>query len=203
LRRLIPVLEALPEAFGGTVPIMVSVDTTKSIVARAALARGATTINDIWGFQGDPALPAVVAEGGASAVLMHNRCTVDDTIDIMDDMRRFFERSLGIAERAGVPQGHLILDPGVGFGKTQGQQLAALANLDLLKRAFGLPVLVGASRKSFLRPLVGDDEAKRLAGTLAANLAAYTAGARVFRVHDVASHVAAFSVFRAVAEAGR
>ncbi|MDX7953760.1 dihydropteroate synthase [Lichenihabitans sp. Uapishka_5] len=201
LQRLLPVLDALPAAFGGRVPVPVSIDTTKAAVAEAVLGRGATLINDIWGFQGDPALPAVVARHGARAVLMHNRATVDPGLDILDDMRGFFARSLAIAAAAGVPRERLILDPGIGFGKTYAQQLAALAGVGRLIEAFGVPVLVGASRKSFLRPTAGDDPSGRLHGTLAAHLAAVARGATVVRVHDVAAHVAALGTWAAIAAA--
>ncbi|MCW6508550.1 dihydropteroate synthase [Lichenifustis flavocetrariae] len=201
LRRLMPVLQGLPEAFGGRVPVLVSVDTTKASVAQAALAEGATIVNDIWGFQGDRAMAGVVAAAGAQAILMHNRQMPDESIDILDDIRWFFERSLAIAAEAGVPRHRLILDPGIGFGKTQKQQIQVLANLEILTDTFGLPILVGASRKSFLRPFVGDDPANRLIGTLAAHVMATTAGAAILRVHDVAAHVTALGVTRAIAEA--
>jgi dihydropteroate synthase len=201
LQRLLPVLDALPEAFGGPVPVPVSVDTTKAAVADAALAHGATIVNDIWGFQGDPALPGVVARYAAGAVLMHNRHAIDRDLDIVDDILGFFERSLAVADAAGVPHHRLILDPGVGFGKTPGQQLAALAGVGRLATTFGLPVLVGASRKSFLKPYVGDGVADRLFGTLAAHLAAVAAGAALLRVHDVAAHVAALNVAHAIVAA--
>ena len=201
LQRLIPVLDRLPEAFGGRVPVPLSIDTTKAAVADAALARGATIVNDIWGFQGDPALPAVVARHGARAVLMHNRSKIDPGLDILDDMRRFFARALALAAAAGVPREKLILDPGIGFGKTHAQQLAALASIGRLKAEFGLPVLVGASRKSFLKRYVGDGAPERLFGTLAAHLAAAAQGADMLRVHDVAAHAAALGVSEAIAGA--
>lgn len=197
LHRLLPVLDALLEAFDGQWPVPVSIDTTKPGVARAALKRGATIVNDIWGFQGDPALPEVVASSGATAVLMHNRHDKDQAIDIVEDMQRFFERSLAIAAAAGIARGKLILDPGIGFGKTPPQQAQALAGVEALVRSFGLPVLVGVSRKSFLGRLMGSND-DRLTGTLAANLAARVAGASLFRVHDVGTHVAAFKVFEAI-----
>lgn len=200
LRRVLPVLDALPQAFGSAWPVPLSIDTTKTAVARAALERGATIVNDIWGFHADHALAAVVAAHGATAVLMHNRHEKDEAIDILDDMQRFFERSLAIAEAAGIARGKLILDPGIGFGKTPTQQTQALAGVETLVRSFGLPVLVGVSRKSFLGRLMGDRD-DRLIGTVAANLAARAAGASLFRVHDVGTHVAAFKVFEAIREA--
>lgn len=199
LQRLRPALDALLHAFGGAWPVSLSIDTTKPAVARAALERGATIVNDIWGFHGDPALPEIVAAHDATAVLMHNRHDKDDAIDIVADMQRFFERSLTVAEAAGIAHRKLILDPGIGFGKTPPQQAQALAGVAALVRSFGLPVLVGVSRKSFLGRLMGNRD-DRLIGTVAANLAARAAGASLFRVHDVGAHVAAFQVFEAIRE---
>ena len=203
LSRLVPIVDALLPAFGGFWPVPLSIDTTKTAVARAMLDRGATIVNDIWGFQGDPALPHLVAEREASAVLMHNRHEKDPDLDIVEDMKRFFERSLGIAGRAGVPDSRLILDPGIGFGKTPPQQAQALAGVAALVRTFRLPVLVGTSRKSFLGLLMGETHDDRLVGTVAANLAARAAGASLFRVHDVAAHVAALRVFDSVRQSSR
>ena len=197
-----PVIDALLPAFGGTWPVPLSIDTTKPAVARALFDRGATMVNDVWGFHGDPDLPAVVAEYGAGAVLMHNRHEKDPRIDIVSDMQRFFEHSLVLAERAGIARDKLVLDPGFGFGKTPEQQVQAIAGIPALIRSFGLSVLVGVSRKSTLGRLMGEAHDDRLIGTIAANLAARAAGASLFRVHDVAPHVAAFRVFEAVRKAG-
>ena len=196
-RRIAPVFETLANRLA--VPL--SVDTTKAAVARRALAAGAVLVNDIWGFQGDPALPDVVAEAGAGAVLMHNRTAPDAAISIVDDMLRFFERSLRRAERAGIAAGRLILDPGIGFGKTQSQQVEAIRAIGALK-TFGLPVLVGLSKKSFLGRLTGAPVERRGVETLAANLAAAAAGATLFRVHDVADHVAALAVYGTIVRKG-
>lgn len=193
LRRVEPVLEAV----AADLPVPVSIDTTKAAVARRAIELGASVVNDIWGFQGDPAMADVVAGAGAAAVLMHNRHVADPGIDIVDDMRRFFDRSLGIAERAGVPRRHLMLDPGIGFGKTPSQQGDALRGLGALLD-YGLPLLVGVSRKSFLGRITGASVGDRAAETIAANLAAAAAGATIFRVHDVSEHVAALRVFDAL-----
>lgn len=197
-RRIAPAVEAL----AATLPAPISVDTTKSEVARRALAAGAAIVNDVWGFQGDPGMAEVVARADAGAVLMHNRGSVDPTLDIADDMLRFFERSLALAERAGVRRGRLALDPGIGFGKTQDQQIAAIRAVGRLRAAFGLPVLVGLSKKRFLGHITGAPVARRGVETVAANLAAAAAGASIFRVHDVAEHVAALKVFGAVHRAG-
>ena len=146
-------------------------------------------------------MPEVVAEAGAGAVLMHNRNAPDAGVAIVDDMLRFFERSLGRAERAGVPTGRLILDPGVGFGKTQAQQVEAIRAVGALK-TFGLPIMVGLSKKSFLGRLTGAPVERGGVETKAANLAAAAAGATLFRVHDVADHVAALTVYGTIMRQG-
>ena len=197
-RRIASAVAALAESL--SVPL--SVDTTKSAVARRALAAGAAIVNDVWGFLGDPAMADAVAEAGAGAVLMHNRHGIDPALDIADDMLRFFDRALGRAERAGVARGRIVLDPGVGFGKTQAQQVDAVRAIGRLRSAFGLPVLVGLSKKRFLGHITGAPVERRGVETVAANLAAAAAGASFFRVHDVAEHVAALKVFGAVHRAG-
>src|SRR5713226_6075822 len=130
----------------------------------------------------------------AAVVIMHNRAQKDAAIDILADIRRFFDRSLALAQAAGIPRGRIILDPGVGFGKTSRQNVEAVARIGEL-RDYRLPVLIGVSRKSFLGSLVEVGVEGRLIATLAANLAASASGAAIFRVHDVAEHVAAFKVF--------
>ncbi len=198
LARLLPVLNGLR----GRVGVPVSVDTSKAAVAREALRHGAAWINDIWGLQGDPAMADTAAEGGAATVvIMHNRAEKDDSLDIGEDMERFFTRSLAVAERAGLTRAQVILDPGVGFGKTPRQQVAAIAALPRLAR-FELPILVGLSHKSFLGTLTGAPVGKRVVESVSANLAAWTLGASLFRVHEVAAHVAALTVF-AAATTGR
>jgi dihydropteroate synthase len=189
LARIEPVLAALGEI--AEVPL--SVDTSKANVAKRALALGAVLINDVGGLQRDPAMAEVVAAAEAGIVIMHSRAEKDEAVDILADMRRFFDRSLAIAEAAGIPRQRILLDPGVGFGKTSRQNVQAVAGIALLKD-YGLPVLVGLSRKGFLGSLGSRHEAT-LAGTIAANLAAAAYGASIFRVHDVAEHVAALSVF--------
>ena len=196
--RLEPVLTALIAA----IPVAVSIDTTKAAVARAALQAGAALVNDQWGLQRDLAMAAVVAEAGAGLVIMHNRDGIDAAIDIMDDMRRFFDRSLALAERAGIARAALILDPGIGFGKSKAQNLQALHGIAALRADYGLPILVGVSRKSLFAALIGArDVGDRLIGTLAANVAAAARGAAIFRVHDCAENRDALAVFDAIARA--
>jgi dihydropteroate synthase len=193
LARLQPILAEIIAA----VDCPVSIDTTKAHVARFAVGAGASVINDVWGLQKDPAMADIVAETGAAVVVMHNRESVDRDLDIVADMKRFFEETLRRADKAGIPRRHIMLDPGIGFGKSQRQNLEALAGLPALK-IFDLPILVGVSRKSLLGEIAGTPVESRLVPTLAANLAAAARGASIFRVHDVAEHVAAFKVFDAI-----
>ncbi|MFT9381901.1 dihydropteroate synthase [Gluconobacter sp.] len=187
--RLEPIINRLaPEG----VPI--SVDTTKAVVARKSLQAGARVINDVWGFQADPDMAFVVADRGASAVLMHNLHDCDDQLDLLADWHRFFDHSLNLAEKAGVKKDFLILDPGVGFGKTQDQNVQAVASVGILKQEYGLPVLLGLSRKSMFGYLLGRPVDERLAGTLAANLFGADAGADILRVHDVREHADALAM---------
>ena len=196
--RLHPVLAALVASL--TVPV--SIDTTKAAVAALAVDAGALVINDQWGLQGDPAMAGVAAATGAGLVLMHNRVAPDPERDVIDDMRRFFDRSLALAEAAGIARTRLILDPGIGFGKTKAQNITALgAGVAALRACYGLPILVGVSRKSLFAALIGKAApADRLIGTLAANLAALSRGAGLFRVHDCAEHRDAIAVARAIAD---
>lgn len=191
LERLLPPLVAEVDA-----PL--SIDTYKAATARYATGLGACVVNDVWGLQRDQDMARVVADAGAAVVVMHNRDDRDESVDIVADMMRFFDRSLALARRAGVPDAHVMLDPGIGFGKTKSQNLAALRATDALVETFGLPVLIGVSRKSLFGLLLGADVDARLVGTLAANLACAARGARIFRVHDVAEHKAAFAVLDAI-----
>jgi dihydropteroate synthase len=193
LARLKPVLVDIVNA----THLPVSIDTSKAPVARLAIEMGAAVVNDVWGLQRDPAMADVVAEGGAAAVVMHNRESVDPALDILSDMRRFFDYSLELAEKAGIPRHYLILDPGIGFGKTKDQNLNALRRLDHFKD-YGLPLIVGVSRKSLFAPILGAAVDERMIGTVATNIIAAARGASIFRVHDVAEHVAAFKVFDAI-----
>ncbi|EHH68949.1 dihydropteroate synthase [Gluconobacter morbifer] len=188
-KRLAPAVRSLV-ADGATL----SIDTTKAFVAREALAQGTMVINDVWGFQADAEMASVVGESDALAVLMHNRHERDEGLDLVADWMRFFDRSLAIARRAGISEDRLILDPGVGFGKTPAQNVQAVARLGELKRAYGLPVLLGLSRKSLFGTLLGRGTDERLAGTLAANLWGIRAGADIIRVHDVREHVDALKI---------
>lgn len=197
--RVVPVIEAV--APGLAVPI--SIDTYKASTAAVALKAGARIVNDVWGLQREPDIARVAAAHGAPVIVMHNRETIDGSLDIVADMLRFFERSLDIARRAGIPDGDIVLDPGIGFGKSWEQHLEALRRLPEI-RALGFPLLVGVSRKSLLGRLHDRETAPsdRLVGSLAAHVLAGTLGADIVRVHDVAPHVEALRVLDAVMRPG-
>ncbi|MFL5064809.1 MAG: dihydropteroate synthase [Xanthobacteraceae bacterium] len=192
LARVEPVLSSLAR-----IDAPVSIDTSKAEVAARALELGAIAVNDVGGLQKDARMADVVAAAEAIVVIMHNRADKDEAIDIVAELRRFFDASLRLANRAGIPRDRIILDPGIGFGKTSRQNRDAIARLPELKD-YGLPILVGASRKAFLGSLMDDRAEASLSGTIAANLAAAAAGATIFRVHEVAEHVAALKVFHAI-----
>jgi dihydropteroate synthase len=193
LRRVAPALEAL----SADLDAPISIDTSKAKVAREAARLGACVINDVWGLQRDPGMADAVAETGSAVVVMHNRDMADPAINILDDVERFFERSLNLAASAGVPFGRILLDPGVGFGKTRQQNHACIWNLDRFRR-LGAPILVGLSRKSFIGGIIDAEVDRRLPGTLAADTIALMRGASVLRVHDVVENRAALAVFMAL-----
>ena len=193
--RLEPVLPAVV-ALG----VAVSIDTQKSAVAAWALEAGAAIVNDVWGLQRDPDMARVVAEHGVPVIVMHNRDAADPNIDIIADVTDFFSRSLEIAYRAGIPRERIVLDPGIGFGKSPQQSLACIARLDAW-RGFDLPLLVGASRKRFINSIVPSEPMERLGGSLAAHLVAVENGAAIIRVHDVAPTVQALAIAAAIRHA--
>jgi dihydropteroate synthase len=195
IARLAPVLPAVI-----AVGLPVSIDTIKAKVAVWALERGARIVNDVWGLQRDPDMARVVAEHGVPVIVMHNRDAADPTIDIVADVQVFFSRSLDIAARAGIRPDKIVLDPGVGFGKTPEQSMAVIARLDAFK-SFGLPLLVGASRKRFINSVAPSSPDQRLGGSIAAHLLAVRKGAAIVRVHDVAATVQALRVDTALAGA--
>ena len=177
--------------------IPVSIDSMKPAVISFALDAGAAIANDVWGLQRDDGMAALVARRGVPVIIMHNRDHADPSIDIMKDIAAFFARSLDIAAKAGIPEGHIVLDPGIGFGKTPEQSMIALARLDELKR-FGLPLLVGASRKRFIASVTPSEPHQRLGGSIAAHLTAAKGGAGIIRTHDVAETVQALRVAAAI-----
>ena len=180
---------------------IVSIDTYKAEVAHAAAEAGAVIINDVWGMTRDAGMAKVVAETDSAVVVTYNRGDIKPDINIADDMRDFFANAFAMAAAAGIPREHVILDPGVGFGKTWQQNFDVLARLDVLMD-FDVPVLVGVSRKSFIGRLLEREVQDRLIGTLAAGLASVQRGATILRVHDVREHADALKMLKAIDEAG-
>jgi dihydropteroate synthase len=193
--RLAPVLS---DVIGLGVPV--SIDTLKASVAAWALDLGAAIVNDVWGLQRDPDMARVVADRGVPIIVMHNREAADPALDIVAEVTSFFQRSLEIAARAGIARERIVLDPGIGFGKTPEQSVTCLARLDAW-RGFGLPLLVGASRKRFIHTIAPSDPMGRLGGSLAAHLLAVELGAAIVRAHDVAPTVQALAVAAAIRRA--
>ncbi len=195
MRRLEPIL---PTVLGLGIPV--SIDSMKATVAAWALDAGAAVANDVWGLQHDPDMARVVAERGVPLIVMHNREAADPALDIMADIAAFFSRSLAIADRAGIARDNIVLDPGIGFGKTPEQSIIALSRLAEL-RSFGLPLLVGASRKRFIDSVSPAPPDRRIGGSIASHLIAVASGAAIVRVHDVAETVQALKVAAAIERA--
>jgi dihydropteroate synthase len=193
--RLAAVLPAIVE-----LGAPVSIDTMKAPIADWALQSGAAIVNDVWGLQRDPDMARVIADRGAPVIIMHNREKADPTIDIIAAVTEFFSRSLEIAWQAGIGREQIVLDPGIGFGKTPEQSLACIARLDVW-RGFNLPILVGASRKRFINAVVPAEPSERLGGSIAAHLIAADNGAAIIRAHDVAPTVQALAVAAAIRRA--
>ncbi|HLX14120.1 MAG TPA: dihydropteroate synthase [Bradyrhizobium sp.] len=177
--------------------VPVSIDSMKSAVVAWALDTGAAIVNDVWGLQRDPEMARLVAARRCPVVVMHNRDRADPGIDIMADISGFFARSLVIATEVGISRENIALDPGIGFGMTPEQSMMVLARLDQLG-TFGLPLLVGASRKRFICTVSPCEPDQRLGGSIAAHLIAARGGARIIRTHDVPETVQALRVARAI-----
>jgi dihydropteroate synthase len=192
LRRLQPVLADIV-----SLGVPVSIDSMKSDVVAWALDTGAVIANDVWGLQRDRGMAGLLAARNAPVIVMHNRDRADPAIDIMEDIAAFFARSLDIAAKAGIPRENIVLDPGIGFGKTHEQSMIVLAHLNELG-AFGLPLLVGASRKLFIASVSPSEPQQRLAGSIAAHVIAAQDGAQIIRTHDVAETVQALRVAAAI-----
>ena len=194
LERLRPILADV-----ASLGVPVSIDSMKSAVVGWALEAGAAIANDVWGLQRDPDMARLLAARRAPVIIMHNRDHADASLDIMRDIADFFRRSLDIAAKAGIARGNIMLDPGIGFGKTAEQSMTALARLSELS-AFGLPLLVGASRKRFINSVTPSEPHQRLGGSIAAHLVAAKGGARIIRTHDVGETLQALRVAAAIWE---
>jgi dihydropteroate synthase len=194
LERLRPILSEIV-----SLGVPVSIDSMKPAVVGWALDAGAAIANDVWGLQRDPEMATLLAARNSPVIVMHNRDRVEAGIDIMQDIAAFFARSIEIATSAGISPVNIVLDPGIGFGKTPEQSMTALARLNELS-TFGLPLLVGASRKRFISSVTPSEPHQRLAGSIAAHLAAAQGGARIIRTHDVFETVQALRVTAAIWE---
>ncbi len=187
LARVLPVIRAVRRRTGA----LVSVDTTKAAVARAAVAEGADIVNDISALRFDPAMAAVIAETGTGVILSHMQGTpatmqaAPHYGDVVAEVRAFLAERAAEAEAAGIPAGRIVIDPGIGFGKTTRHNLELLDRLDALA-ALGRPVCVGFSRKAFIGNVLGLPPDERLEGTIAAAVLSVARGAHILRVHDVA-----------------
>ncbi len=195
LKRVLPVIRALREV----TDVPISIDTYKSEVAKAALDAGADMVNDVWGLRMDPAMASVVAHYGVPVVLMHNRSRPKNAVqearlggryvgieyrNLIEDVKQELLESVALAHAAGIPDEHIILDPGIGFGKTVEQNLALINQLDEIA-ALGYPVLLGPSRKSFIGYTLDLPPDQRVEGTAAAIAIGIDRGADIVRVHDV------------------
>lgn len=195
LRRVIPVINAL----AGEVELPISIDTYKAEVAAAALEAGAHIVNDVWGLRMDPAMAPLCAERQAPVIIMHNRSRPRDAVqearlggryigavydDLLADVSRELQESIELARAAGVPDEHIIIDPGIGFGKTVEQNLTLLNHLDSFK-ALGFPILIGTSNKSFIGYTLDLPPGDRLEGTAATVAISIARGADIVRVHRI------------------
>ena len=187
LERVLPVLQEVRKQ----VPVLISVDTYKSTVAREALKEGADIVNDVSAFRMDPEMPQVVKEWDAGVVLMHMRATpqvmqeIPPSQDILEEVQTDLRAALSKASENGIPQESIILDPGIGFGKTVEDNCRILNRLSFLE-SFDLPVLVGTSRKSFLGRILDIPAQERIWGSAASVAVAIMRGAHIVRLHDVA-----------------
>ncbi len=203
LARVVPAIEGLAAASQA----LISIDTTKAAVARAALDAGAGLVNDVTALRGDPAMAALVAERGCPVCLMHMlgepRTMQEDPRydDVVGEVIAFLERRLTDALAAGVREEQVLLDPGIGFGKTLDHNLLLLRHLDRIA-ALGRPVVLGASRKRFIGALLGAAPLERAYGTVATTVLGVAAGAAVIRVHDVRANLEALRVTQAILDAG-
>ncbi len=197
LNRIKPAITAIANAELGTA---ISIDTYKAKVADAALKAGAHIVNDVWGLQREPDIAKAAAEHQAPVIVNHWEKSIPADIDLLDAMKRFFDHSIEIALQAGLSDNHIILDPGIGFGKSFEDNLVILNRLEEIC-AWGYPLLMGTSRKSFIGKLLDKEPQDRLFGTIASNVIAQMKGAHIFRVHDVEAHLDALKITQAIQQA--
>jgi dihydropteroate synthase len=199
LSRVVPVVKACISKL----KIPISIDSYRSKVADESIKAGASLVNDQHGFQGDPLMPKVVAEWGCPVVLMHWDKTLQaQEVSIIDSIKRFFEKSISIADQFGIERNKIILDPGIGFYKTQSQNLSIIAKIAELK-SMGFPLLLGASRKSVIAHVLGGEPDDRLEGTLVTTALAAYEKVDLVRVHDVKANLRAIRMAEAVLNASK
>lgn len=196
MSRVLPAIRGLAAVSG----IPISIDTYKARVAAEGVKAGAHIVNDVWGLTRDPDMARAIADSDAAAIIMHNRVEIDGTLDIFEEMKAFFGAAVEKALRAGTGEDRIVLDPGIGFGKTLEQNLAVLGNLSRL-HDYGFPVLLGASRKSFINKVSPSEPSERIGGSVVTTVFAALAGLSIIRVHDVATHVQALRVIDATGAA--
>lgn len=192
IERIVPVIEAIKRHLD----VPVSVDTYKPAVARAAIEAGADMVNDIWGLKKDPEMAKVIADTGVVCCLMHNRETAEYE-DLIPDCIADLNETLRIAESAGIDKDKIILDPGIGFGKTYAHNLLVLKHLNEFHK-LGCPILLGTSRKSVIGLTLDLPADERLEGTLATTVMGVMAGMSFVRVHDVAANERAITMTEAI-----
>jgi len=193
LKRVVPLIQAIR----ANVNVPISIDTYKAKVAEAALNAGANIVNDVWGLQREPEIAKVAAKAGAPVIAMHNQKGHEYDEDIIASMIKFFKKSIQIALDAGVPKEHIILDPGIGFGKTPAQNVIVMGRLHEL-HVLGYPILLGTSRKSMIGKILDLPSDERVEGTVATNVLGVLAGMEIIRVHDVKENLRAVKVADAI-----
>ncbi len=193
INRIVPIIRALKKS----IHVPISLDTYKSAVAQVALENGVDMINDIWGLQKDEKMASVVAKFNAPIIVMHNQDTTSYSGDIMEEVIRVLNKSVDIAVANGVDRENIILDPGIGFGKTSEQNLFVMARLSELK-VIGLPILLGTSRKSMIGKILDLPPNERVEGTVATSVIGIMQGMNILRVHDVKENYRAAKVADAI-----
>lgn len=193
IQRVVPIIKALKKHIN----LPISIDTYKANVAKEALMAGADMINDVWGLQREPKIAKIAAQFNVPVCVMHNQKGTDYTKDIIKSIKDFFVESIEIAEKAGIKKENIILDPGIGFGKTPEQNLEVMSRLSELN-SLGYPILLGTSRKSMIGYVLDLPSNERVEGTIATNVIGAQAGVEFVRVHDVKEHVRALKVTDAI-----
>jgi len=191
--RVVPVIEALNQH----IKAPISIDTYKAKVAELALKSGADMVNDVWGLQREPDIAKVAAEHDVPVFAMHNQVGTEYEIDIIESMKFFFDKTIEIALKAGISEKKIILDPGIGFGKTPIQNIHVMSRLDEIK-ALGYPILLGTSRKSMIGKILDLPSDKRVEGTVATTVIGIMTGVEVVRVHDITENLRAALVADAI-----